>query len=593
MIKLLRYMKWWYWLIIVGMVGVVYQQVSFDLSIPEYIGNIITYIGVGAQTGVSQTSNILLEGLKMLGVVFGSITCTIIVGYIAARMGAALSRNLREGIYDKVDSFAMTEMMEFSTPSLITRSTNDISQVQMAFIFTLRMAITAPIMAIKGISKIVGISNELSLPVAIGIAMIIFLITAIFIVVFPRFKKIQTLTDELNLVTRENLTGIRVIRAFNSETYQEDKFEVVNDTLTKNNLEVNRAMAFMMPGMTIVMNGVNLAIIWTGAILINRLALGASPIEGLSLQTQFVTYANQIIMSFMMLIMLFIMVPRAQVSGKRIDEVLKKGLSIFESKTPAKNSEKLNKRLIQFREVNFRYNGADECVIKDFNLEINKGETVAFIGSTGSGKSSLINLIPRFYDVTKGEILIHGINVKDYSQEDLHELIGYVPQSGTLFSGTIRSNMQVGKEDATDEEILEALEIANASEFVSQLELGLDAVISQGGKNFSGGQKQRLSIARAIVRNPEIYIFDDSFSALDYKTDKLLRKALNEKLPNSTKLIVAQRIGTILTADKIVVLEQGKLVGVGTHETLLNDCAVYREIALSQLSQEEIEHGKK
>lgn len=592
MIKLLKFMKWWYWIVVVLMVGVVYGQVTLDLSLPEYIGNIIEFIGVGVQTGDSQTNNILLEGLKMLGVVFASVSCTVITSYIAARIGGALSRNIREGIYNKVDSFSMAEINDFSTPSLITRSTNDIQQVQTAFIIILRMAATAPIMAIMGISKIVGISSELSLPVAIGIASIVGLIIAIFIVVFPRYKKIQVLTDELNLVTRENLTGIRVIRAFNSENYQEDKFENVNATLTKNNLEVNRAMAFMMPGMTIIMNGVTLAIIWIGAILINNLTLGSNPMEGLALQTQFVTYAGQIIMSFMILIMLFIIVPRAQVSGKRISDVLQKELSIVDSPNTVKITDKMDKSFIQFKNVCFRYTGAEECVVKDFSLEINKGDTVAFIGSTGSGKSSLINLIPRFHDVSEGEILIHGVNVQDYSQEDLHQIIGYVPQSGTLFSGTIRSNMQVGKEDATDEEINEALDIANASEFVSQLELGLDAEISQGGKNFSGGQKQRLSIARAIVRNPEIYIFDDSFSALDYRTDKLLRKALNEKLPDSTKLIVAQRIGTILYADKIVVLEQGRLVGVGTHEELLKTCEVYKEIALSQLSQEEIDHGK-
>jgi ATP-binding cassette subfamily B protein len=410
----------------------------------------------------------------------------------------------------------------------------------------------------------------------------------------PRFKKIQALTDDLNAVTRENLTGIRVIRAFNSEKYQEDKFEKVNETLTKTNLEVNRAMAFMMPGMTIIMNGVNLVIIWLGAILINSLVLGVTQLEGLSLETQFITYANQIIMSFMMLIMLFIMVPRAQVSGKRINEVLKTTISVKDKAvTHDLLVENNDVPLIEFKDVSFRYKGAEEYVVENINLSINHGETVAFIGSTGSGKSSLINLIPRFYDTSKGSILIKGVDVSDYAQEDLHKIIGYIPQKGTLFSGTIRSNIQIGSENATDDEINEALDIAQATEFVSSLELGLDAPISQGGKNFSGGQKQRLSIARAIVKKPEIYIFDDSFSALDYQTDKVLRKALNTKLPESTKLIVAQRIGTILYADKIVVLEKGKLVGVGTHTELLETCSVYKEIALSQLSQEEINYGKK
>jgi len=592
MLKLLKYMKWWYWLIILGMIGIVYQQVSFDLSIPEYIGNIIRFVGIGAQTGNSQTSNILNEGLKMLAVTLGSISLTIIVGFLAAIIGSGLAQNIRKELYQKVDHFSMKEMNNFSTPSLITRSTNDITQVQMATIFTLRLAITAPIMAIKGITKITGISDEMSLTVGIAIVLIMIMISIIFINVLPRFRKIQNLTDDLNLVTRENITGIRVIRAFNSEKYEEEKFDKVNTSLTRTNLEVNFAMAFMMPGMQIIMNAVNLAIIWLGAILISDFALGANPIEGLALETQFVTYANMIIISFMMLIMLFIMIPRAQVSGKRINQVLKETISIKDPLHPIK-IDKSNKKnpIVEFKNVDFNYDGADENILDKINLKIYPGETIAIIGSTGSGKSTLINLIPRFYDVTEGSVEIFGNDLRKYSQEDLHNLIGYIPQSGTLFSGTIRTNIQVGKDDATDEEILKALEISQASEFINELDEGLDASISQGGKNFSGGQKQRLSIARAIVRQPDIYIFDDSFSALDYKTDKSLRNKLNIELPNATKFIVAQRIGTIINADKIVVLEKGKIVCVGTHDELIKSCKVYQEVALSQLSEEEINHG--
>ncbi len=592
MLKLLKYMAWWHYLVILIMVGIVYQQVSFDLSIPEYIGNIIKFVGIGAQTGISQTSNILKEGFKMLGVALASITLTIIIGYLAAVIGSGLSRNIRKELYQKVDNFSMKEMNEFSTPSLITRSTNDITQVQTATIFTLRLAITAPIMAIKGISKITGISDEMSLTVGIAIVLIIIMISIIFINVLPRFRKVQTLTDSLNLVTRENITGIRVIRAFNSEKYEEEKFNKVNSDLTQTNLEVNFAMAFMMPGMQLIMNSVNLAIIWLGAILISDFALGANPMEGLALETQFVTYANMIIMSFMMLIMLFIMIPRAQVSAKRINQVFKKEISVKDPKDPL-DIEKTNKNqpIIEFKNVNFNYAGADQNILDNINLKIYPGETIAIIGSTGSGKSTLINLIPRFYDVTEGSVEIYGKDIRNYRQEDLHNLIGYIPQSGTLFSGTIRSNIQIGKASANDEEILKALEIAQAKEFIDELENGLDAPISQGGKNFSGGQKQRLSIARAVVRTPEIYIFDDSFSALDYKTDKALRNKLNSELPSATKFIVAQRIGTIIKADKIVVLEKGKIECVGTHDELIKTCKVYQEVALSQLSEEEINHG--
>ena len=592
MIKLLKYMKWWYWLFVLAMVGIVYQQVSFDLSIPEYIGNIIRYIGIGANSGISQTSEILHEGLKMFGVALGSISLTIIVGLIASRIGSGLARNIREALYQKVDQFSMKEINEFSTASLITRSTNDITQVQMAVIFTLRMAITAPIMAIKGITKITGISDEMSLIVAVGIVLIMIMISVIFINVLPRFRKIQSLTDDLNLVTRENITGIRVIRAFNSEKYEEEKFNVVNSSLTKTNLEVNFAMGFMMPGMQLVMIAVNLAIIWLGAILINNLSLGTNPIEGLALETQFVTYANMIIISFMMLIMLFIMIPRAQVSGNRINEVLQKFITvkdaIMTSPIVITNS---NNPIIEYNHVNFNYEGAHENVLNDINLKIYPGETIAIVGSTGSGKSTMVNLIPRFYDVSSGSLKIFGKDIRKYSQEDLHNLIGYVPQSGTLFSGTIRSNIKIGKDDATDDEILKALKISQAMEFINKLDDGLDASISQGGKNFSGGQQQRLGIARAVVRQPKIYIFDDSFSALDYKIDKLLRKELTEQLPDATKFIVAQRIGTIIDADKIIVLEKGKIACLGTHKELLQSCEVYKEIALSQLSEEEINHG--
>jgi len=556
--------------------------------LPEYMYNIVKLIGVGASTGINQNQPIFNEGLKMLAVSFGSITSTIIVGYIAARIGASFSQTIREKIYDKVDSFSLEELNHFSTPSLITRSTNDVQQIQMVVTISLRLILTAPIMAIKGVTKIIGISNQLSMVVALGIFIIIILILVIFITVLPQFKKIQKITDNLNLVTRENLTGLRVVRAYNAEEYQEHKFEEVNVELTNTNLTVNRAMAILMPGMMLIMSGINLAVIWFGAWLISGNQLGTSQFDGLAIQTQFIIYSTLIVMSFMMLTMLFIMIPRSSVSGKRINEVLKTSSKIKDGNLKIDDRDTPLKGVIEFKNVSFKYPGAEDYVLKDINFNVASGDTVAIIGSTGSGKSTLINLITRFYDLTEGEILVNGYNIKEYQQEYLRDLIGYVPQKGVLFSGTIRSNLEIGKNDATEDEMIDALKTAQAYEFVSELELGLDSPISQGGKNVSGGQRQRLCIARAIIKDPEIYMFDDSFSALDYKTDKALRSSLSERTQKATNIIVSLRIGTIIHADNIVVLNEGRVVGIGTHKELLKTCSVYQEIAYSQLSKEEL-----
>lgn len=590
MIKLIKYFKWWYYPLIVAIIGLVYIQVEFDLKLVDYMRVIVELVGRANSTGEAQTSLILQNGLEMLGYSLISIASLIVVYFISARIGANFVKHLRKRLFDKIDSFSLEEINQFSTSSLITRSTNDITQVQMVTIVMLRLAITAPITAIRAIMKITDINLSLTLPVIAGVVGVVLMISVIFIFVTPKFKVLQDLNDSLNLVTRENLTGLRVVRAHNAEGYEHSKFEKANKKLTGVNLFVNRGMQLMMPGMQLVMNGVSLAITWIGASLIFDGALGANPYEGIGIQSQFSIYSFQILMSFMMLTMLFIMVPRGAVSGRRIMEVLSTEPKIKDPVNP-KTINKDDRITLEFDNVCFKYPGASECVLEHISFEVKAGETVAFVGSTGSGKSTIINLIPRFFDTTNGEIKINGINIKDVKQKDLLDLIGYVPQQGLLFSGTIRSNLSLGKKDATEEEILEALEIAQARNFVNRLEDGIYASVSQGGKNFSGGQRQRLSIARAIVKNPKIYIFDDSFSALDYNTDRALRSALKEKTKSAINLIVAQRIGTILNADKIVVLDNGRAVGIGTHKELLQNNKVYQEMAYSQLSKEELQNA--
>ncbi len=591
MIKIIRYFKWWYWILILIIVGFIYLQVSLDLLLPEYMNKIINYIGINYSSGIDQTSNILLEGLKMTGISFVSISATVVASFIATRIGAATAKEVRRAMYEKVNSFSMEEMEKFSTSSLITRSTNDVQQVQMVIIIALRMAITAPIMATKAIIKIWGISSEMSFIVGIGIFGIIFLIGSIFVFALPKFKMIQKQIDQLNLVTRENLTGIRVVRAYNAEEFEQHKFEKANHDLTKTNLHVGYAMGLMMPGMQLIMSGVNLAIVWFGAFLINKGTLSNNPIQGVALLMEFTTYATHIVISFMFLTMMFIMMPRASVSGKRIMEVLDIGVKVKNPLRAVDMASRSEKGTIVFENVSFRYPRAEACVLNNISFQVKQGETIAFVGSTGSGKSTLLNLVPRFYDVTEGKVLVDGIDVRDYNQEDLHQLLGYVPQQGILFRGDITSNIRFGQETITEEEINKALEIAQAMEFVEKLDEKLDYQIAQSGKNVSGGQKQRLCIARAIARKPEIYIFDDSFSALDYKTDYVLRRALKKETKSATNLIVASRIGTILDADKIVVLEKGEIVGIGTHQELLKTCRVYQEMATSQLSMEELNYA--
>lgn len=583
MLRILKYFKWYYYIVIILIVLLVYVQVSCDLTLADYIQKIVDML-LAKNTDRNVLGRVALE---MAGISVGSILARASTSYLAVRMAADFSRRLRKMIFEKVDSFSMEEINSFSTASLITRTTNDVQQVQQVVMIGLNMAITAPIMAIRGIGMVLGFSTEITSIIAVGIVAIVLMVNVIFVVVIPKFKKIQKLIDRLNLVTRENLTGIRVIRAYNGEQYQEEKFGEVNDEVTKTNIFVNRAMSLIDPFMFFTLNMVNLLIIWIGAYLLSNGSLGDMSV-GLGRLTSYTMYTMQIIFSFMMLTFLFILIPRGSVSANRIMEVLNKNVKVSDpiSNTPSTDL----KGAIEFKDVCFKYPHAETCVIENINLSIKQGETVAFVGSTGSGKSTLINLIPRFYDVTMGELLVNGVNVKDFKLKDLRSLIGYVPQQGILFSGTIASNLSIGENEIPKDKMMEAIKVAQAEEFVSKLELGLESPIAQGGTNVSGGQKQRLSIARAIVNNPEIYIFDDSFSALDYRTDKKLRQELKEYTKDATTLIVAQRIGTILHADKIVVLDKGKIVGLGTHKELMKTCEVYQEMAYSQLSKEELDH---
>ena len=528
----------------------------------------------GATTGA-----IWYNGGMMLLVALGCAGAQMIVGLIASYVSASLSTNIRSAVYKKVDSFSASEVDKFSTPSLITRSTNDIQQVQVANIMLLRMAVAAPITAVWAILKIRATSMQLTWATVVAVVLLLVCIISIMVVVMPKFKSMQKLTDKLNGVSRENLTGIRVVRAYNAEGYQEAKFDTANTNITKTQLFTGRVMALMSPVMMLIMNGLTLALYWIGSSLINQ------GVTDYPTVTSFMTLTSQIIMAFMMLLMMFVLLPRAQVSAERINAVLDTEVSIKEPETDAVRTEV---GTVEFRNVTFRYPDSDEAVIRNISFKANKGDTVAFIGSTGSGKSTLINLVPRFFDVTEGQVLIDGANVREIKQKTLRHLIGYVPQKGVLFTGTVKDNIAFGNPDISEEEIVEAAKAAEADGFVREMEKGYDSDISQGGKNVSGGQKQRLSIARAVAMKPEIFIFDDSFSALDYKTDKKVRENLKTAAVGATKLIVAQRIGTIMDADTIVVLENGDAVGIGTHKELLQTCPVYREIALSQLSEEEL-----
>ena len=572
MLKLLKYLRVRDWITIVFIVGFVICQALLDLELPDYMGNIVALI-----QNQGTINEILIEGLKMLGIVAGSVTSTIIVSYLASRLAAGFAKRVRRALFTKVNSFSMEEMEKFSTASLMTRTTNDITQVQQVITMFLRMALSAPVIAVGAILKIVGKSGTLSWITAVAIVLLLIILITIFSFVSPKFKKMQKLTDKINGVTRENLTGIKVVRAYNAENIQEEKFDKVNTELTNTDLFINRMFSIMTPGMQLIMSGLSLAVVWVGAYLI---AGGSLDLPNLTVFTQ---YAMKVLISFLMLSVLFIMVPRGFVSGNRIYEVLKTENKIVNGTITTSEEE----GTIEFKNVSFKYPDSDDYVLKNISFTVNKGETVAFIGSTGSGKSTLINLVPRFYDATEGEVLVDGINVKEYDLKALYEKLGYVPQKSFLFSGTVEENIKYGDENASDEQVKLALKTAQAS-FVEKLEGGLNYPISQGGKNVSGGQRQRLCIARAIVRTPEIFVFDDSFSALDYKTDKALRKALKKEISGSTCLIVAQRIGTIMDANKIIVLDKGEMVGMGTHKELMENCKIYQEIAYSQLSKEEL-----
>lgn len=541
------------------------------------------YEAQGIDVDAMQIQYLVTAGLKMLAMALVIMLAAVSVTFLSSRVAAFLGRNLRNGVYRKVISFSGEELNHFSTASLITRSTNDIQQVQLVFAMIFRIILYAPILGVGGVLKVLQTDVSMTWILGVAVVAILMLVGFLFAVAMPKFKTLQYRIDELNLVSREILTGLSVIRAFSREKHEEERFEEVNERLTKTNLFVNRCMTFMMPAMMLIMNGITVLIIYNGS---HSVDAGTMQVGNMM---AFMQYAMQIIMSFLMITMMSIMLPRASVSAKRINEIMETKVSI-ESPETAKIPEQTKKGEVRFEHVGFAYPGAEEETLSDINFTTQKGETVAFIGSTGSGKSTLVNLIPRFFDVTSGKILVDGVDIREMGLHDLRDRIGYVPQKGVLFSGTIDSNIRYGKEDATKDEVNRAAEIAQAQEFIGQKEKGMESEIAQGGTNVSGGQKQRLSIARAIAKNPEIYIFDDSFSALDYKTDVVLRRALKKETKDATTLIVAQRISTILHADKILVLDEGKIVGEGTHKELLKTCEIYQQIAMSQLSKEELEH---
>ena len=619
MFKLYKKLSLRDWILLVVLAGLTVLQVYCTMTLVDYIQNIIksiTYLnyhnnpdlifeGLGAYLNAhggwdalvdlvpsdneyhevlvavasAKAGDIWYNGGMMLLVAAGAVATQTVVGVIAAFVSTGLSARIRSAVYKKIDSFSIAELDKFSTPSLITRTTNDVQQIMFANILMLRMALAAPVTAIWAIVKIQAASTQLTVATIVAVVFLVVFLIFLMLIVLPKFKIMQKLIDRLNCVARENLTGIRVIRAYNAEEFQQDKFETANTAITKTQLFAGRMMSLMSPVMMLIMNGISLAIYWIGASLINDGTTDYPTVAA------FMQLASQIIMAFMMLLMMFVFMPRAQVSAKRINEVLETPQSVTD---PEEEKERSEVGTVEFKNVSFGYPESSEKVIKNISFRAEKGETVAFIGSTGSGKSTLINLVPRFFDATEGEVLVDGVNVRDLKKKTLHSLIGYVPQKGLLFSGTVKSNIAFGRDDLSDEAVVNAAKIAEADEFITKMENGYDSEISQGGKNVSGGQKQRLSIARAVAIDPEIFIFDDSFSALDYRTDKKVRENLKESAKGATKLIIAQRIGTILDADKIMVLDHGETVGYGKHEQLLKDCPVYREIALSQLSKEEL-----
>ena len=587
MLRILKHLRWKEWLLVAACVVLIVGQVQLDLALPDYMSEITRLV----QTEGSQMSDILLAGGKMLLCALGSMLLTVCTTFFTAQIASRFSARLRGEMYRKVVGFSNEEINRFSTASLITRTTNDISQLQMFFSFGMQSLIKAPIMAFIAVGKISTKSWEWSLLTGGVIAFVCVLLVFIMLYAVPRMKKMQTLTDNLNRITRENLTGLQVVRAYNAENYQEGKFAKANEEMTRNSQQANIAMSVMNPGMNLAMNGLTLGIYWIGAALISAIAVTspAAMMERIGLFSDmvvFMQYAMQVIMAFLMLVMIFVMLPRVTVSAGRVNELLDTKARIVDGKeTQGKPGMKGE---IEFRDVSFRYPDADGDTIHHISFTAHHGQTVALIGATGCGKSSIINLIPRLYDATSGQVLVDGVDVRDYTQDALRSKIGFVPQKAFLFSGTVSSNVCYGEDNASGAAIRKAVSIAQAAEFVESPEVGYSGTVAQGGSNFSGGQKQRLSIARAVARDPEILVFDDSFSALDYKTDHALRQALREQTSGTTNIIVAQRIGTIRDADCILVIEDGAIVGKGTHRELMESCKVYQEIAYSQLSKEEL-----
>ena len=587
MLKIMQYLKKRDWLFMICSLVFIVTQVWLDLKLPDYMSKITMLI----ETSGSKMSQVFTQGGYMILCAVGSMAASMLTGYFIARVGAALSMRLRGAVFDKTLSFSMEEISGFSTASLITRSTNDITQIQLFVTMGMQAAVKAPIMAVWAIYKIAGKGWQWTLTTGIAVFVLIILMSVIIFLAVPKSTKIQQLTDNLNRVTREHLTGLRVVRAFNAEEFQGGKFEKANGELTAANLFVNRIMALLMPGMSMIQSGMTVGIYVVGAVMIGS-AETANRLGLFSNMVVFSSYAMQVIMAFMMLSMTFIMLPRAIVAARRVLEVINTEAKIIDGVQTEGIDGKQGE--IEFRNVSFSYPDAEEAVIHDVSFVANSGETVAFIGSTGCGKSTVINLVPRFYDATDGQVFVDGLDVKEYTQEALRSKIGYVPQKSVLFSGTVSSNVAFGdngRAEPDDTDIANALRIAQGTEFVEKMDGTYDARISQGGSNISGGQKQRLSIARAVCRKPEIYIFDDSFSALDYKTDRVLRSALKNEVRDATVMIVAQRIGTIRDADRIIVLENGAVVGSGTHRELMKNCEVYREIAYSQLTEEELDYA--
>ena len=586
MLKIFKYLKKKELIMVAASILFIVGQVWLDLKLPDYMSEITKLV----TTEGSHISDVLTEGAKMLFCALGSVAMSVIVGFFAAKIAAGFSKRLRSMLFKKVSDFSMEEINGFSTSSLITRSTNDVTQVQMLIAMGLQVMIKGPILAVWAVCKILGKSWQWT-AVTGGAVLVLFIIIGIALIfAFPKFKVIQTYTDNLNRVTRENLMGIRVVRAYNAEGYQQKKFEKANEDLTYTHLFTGRVMSIMSPGMQLIMSGLSLAIYWIGAHLINAAAMN-DKIDLFSDMVVFSSYAIQVVMAFTMMVMIFIMAPRASVAAKRINEVLETKPNIVNGNL--KSASKDIKGEVEFKNVSFKYPDAADYILKNISFKAKRGQTVAFIGSTGSGKSTLVNLIPRFYDATEGEVLIDGVNVKEYNLESLYNKLGYVSQKTVMFSGTVSSNVAYGENvlgEYSEEAVKRAVSIAQASDFVEGMENQYEAAVAQGGANLSGGQKQRLSIARAVCRKPEIYIFDDSFSALDYKTDRVLRSVLKKETADTTSIIVAQRIGTIKDADMIIVLDEGKIAGRGTHDELMKTCDIYRQIALSQLSKEELEN---